>query len=230
MPRYSPHRRPARSRGFTLIELLTVIAVIGILASILVPVISSVRTSEKRHRTELLYNEIADAMQNYKLMYGHYPIFATKMSTVRQPDSNGDVSFKLNDATGFLIHVLSSDFLSTDTTYLPYNPRQHRFLQVEDSMLAYASGDGLHTNPLVADAFGDTDIGVVVNITGAESIATSSVNSAQPVTSIETGRSASPELTGGETIPQSIVIYSYDGTITPSFLANFDYSTYSTTQ
>ena len=34
MPRYSPHRRQAPLGGFTLIELLTVIAVIGILASI----------------------------------------------------------------------------------------------------------------------------------------------------------------------------------------------------
>ena len=230
MPRYSPHRRQACSGGFTLIELLTVIAVIGILASILVPVISSVRTSEKRHRTELLYNEVADALQNYKLTYGHYPIFSAKMTGVSAPDSYGDVSFKFNTSTGFLLHVLSSDFLSTDTTYLPYNPRQKRFLQPEDSMLAYSSGDATHLNPLLADAFGNTDIGVVVNITGNASVATSSVNSAQPVTSIETGQSASPSLKGGETIPQSIVIYSYDGTISPAFLANFDYSTYSNTQ
>ena len=230
MPRYSPHRRQAPFGGFTLIELLTVIAVIGILASILVPVISSVRTSEKRHRTELLYNEIADAMQNYKLTYGHFPIFAAKMTSVTAPDAYGDVSFKLNDSTGFLLHVLSADFLSTDTTYTPYNPRRDRFLQIQDSMLAYANGDSLHANPLVADAFGDTDIGVVVNITGNNSIATSSVNSAQAVTSVDTGRLATPSLKGGETIPQTIVIYSYDGTISPAFLTNFDYSSYSTTQ
>lgn len=230
MPRYSPPRRSALSGGFTLIELLTVIAVIGILASILVPVISSVRTSEKRHRSELLYNEVADAMNNYKLTYGHYPIFSAKMTGVTAPDSNGDVSFKLNDNNGFLLHVLSADFTNTDTTYQPYNPRLHRFLQVEDSMLAYANGDTQHTNPLVSDAFGNTDIGVVVNITGNASIATSSINSAEPVTSVETGQSASPSLKGGETIPQSIIIYSYDGTISPAFLTNFDYTTYSTTQ
>lgn len=38
---------PARS-GFTLIELLTVIAIVGILAGIIIPVVGSVRTSAKR--------------------------------------------------------------------------------------------------------------------------------------------------------------------------------------
>jgi len=230
MPHHDNPRRPVPAGGFTLIELLTVIAVIGILASILVPVVSTVRTYEKKQRTVTLFNEIAGALESYKLKYGHYPMVAQQMTSLTAPDANGDVFFKLNDNTGFLFHVLTANFPKTDTTYAPYNPRRDPFLSVPDGMLVYSPSDTLHTNPLVGDAFGNTDIGVVVNITGNASVSTTSVNSAQSVTCAETGQSATPTLIGSENIPQSIVIFSYDNTLTPPFLTNFDYSTYATPQ
>lgn len=51
MPRFTPsplrRRPPTPGRAFTLIELLTVIAVIGILAAILIPVVGKVRSSAR---------------------------------------------------------------------------------------------------------------------------------------------------------------------------------------
>jgi prepilin-type N-terminal cleavage/methylation domain-containing protein/prepilin-type processing-associated H-X9-DG protein len=77
-PRPHPPARPfARSHhsGFTLVELLTVIAIIGVLAGILVPVIGSVRTSAKQSVSVSNMRQVGVAMLAFVSdNRGHFPL------------------------------------------------------------------------------------------------------------------------------------------------------------
>lgn len=66
---------PLRRSAFSLLELLAVIAVIGILASLIFPSVSAARKSANRAKTKVQFNQWAAAIESFRSEYGYYPSF-----------------------------------------------------------------------------------------------------------------------------------------------------------
>lgn len=89
------------SRGFTLVELLVVIAIIGVLVSILIPVVGKVRRSSQEAATRALIGQIDAACQAYYSDFNSYPgpLSPVFMASADQnfPNGNGLVDVSNND-------------------------------------------------------------------------------------------------------------------------------------
>ena len=75
LPGIHPTVLTSRS-GLTLVELLTVIAIISILISILIPTVSTVRTSARKAKAKILLTQWANALEMFRQEYGFYPAFS----------------------------------------------------------------------------------------------------------------------------------------------------------
>lgn len=65
--------RPLGRPGFTLVELLVVIAIIAVLAGLLLPIGGRVRQTATRNKANAELEQVAFAIETYKVKLGHYP-------------------------------------------------------------------------------------------------------------------------------------------------------------
>lgn len=70
----SPCRAPGARAAFTLVELLVVIAVIGILVGITLPLSRYAIYRSRMARREVMREQIKAALDEYRAVYGEYPI------------------------------------------------------------------------------------------------------------------------------------------------------------
>ena len=194
------------NKAFTLIELLTVIAIIGILAAIIIPTVSSVRTSANKAKTKVQFGQWASAIGLFKQDYGFYPYFSSTA-----PAANAsDTGVNLNSATPrqLFVDVLSGkkpDGSVITGTALTQNKRRATYYSFSDAELSATTS----TVNSISDAFGNLEIYVVIdyNYDGMITAGFSAVKGGTTSSEISASTGYTPDMpTGG--VRSGVVFYS----------------------
>ena len=160
----SGHTADYNKRAFTLIELLTVIAIIGILASIIIPTVGSVKASSNKAKTKVQFSEWGAGLELFKQEYGYYPTL-TGSATAPTTDSGVNLGVDSTTTTRFAELMLGKHvdgYALTDSTAgtaFAQNKRRLSFYSFSNSELV-TSGTTVSS---LSDAFGNTDIYVIMD-------------------------------------------------------------------
>ncbi|MES1166814.1 MAG: type II secretion system protein [Pseudomonadota bacterium] len=172
MSYYSAERRCRHDRtatAFTLVELLTVIAIMALLSTILIPTASGARTAAVRTRTRIQFSQWAVAIEAFRQEYGGYPAFAATGKV------NGAASVSPGEAHPFhdLLAGRRRDGSALPAARLdaaadPAPPEVQNFRRIpfitftENDLFPAVGGDDTRSN-LLHDGFANTDIAVLVD-------------------------------------------------------------------
>jgi prepilin-type N-terminal cleavage/methylation domain-containing protein len=90
----SRHSPPAtrHPQAFTIVEMLVVIAIIGILAGILLPVLSRAKVTAQVNQAKVEMSQIVVAIQQYDSVYGRFPVSPAAQAAA-QTGNNGNYDF-----------------------------------------------------------------------------------------------------------------------------------------
>lgn len=160
--------------GFTLIELLTVIAIIGILAAITIPVVGGVRDNAKKTKTRIQFSNWTQAIMGFKADYGYLPRFPD--NRVNGGLEHDDTSMEDDD---YLFRELLSgqgtkpvasgmDFRSDekDTATRQNKKRRNYMTFAAGDLTSTAASAGDLVDGAIKDAFGNVEIAVIVDRNG----------------------------------------------------------------
>jgi len=92
----TPHSALRTRKGFTLVELLVVIAIIGILASMLLPVLNTAKTKTKVKVAQLEMSNILRAIREYEAQYNRFPVSSNALFLASNNNPPEDFTYGVN--------------------------------------------------------------------------------------------------------------------------------------
>ena len=182
------HSNSKRAKGFTLIELLTVIAIIGILAGITIPVVGGVRNSAKKAKTRVQFSQWGAGISVFKNTYGYFPRFDTAAANFAKHKVNGglkNADTLISDDDYLFRELLSGkgakwsspDFIfaideqQTSTNAKVQNKKRTEFVKFDISEITTTTGSDanepdIKVDGALKDAFGNMEMVVLVDRNG----------------------------------------------------------------
>lgn len=161
---FTPSRRYT-SGGFTLIELLTVVAVIGILASILVPVVGGANRTAKRAKSRAQFQGYGTALVAYQSEYGYFPRIGSMAES-----GNSNVTTLTSANSRNLIMALSGRTPEGNQLTggnLIYNPRSKPFYSFAEGEFLYDDANDTVSQDRLADSFNNPNIKIMTDSDGS---------------------------------------------------------------
>ncbi len=171
-PSFSPRRSTA---AFTLIELLTVMAIIAILASIIIPTTSGARIAASKAKTRAQFSQWGAAFESFRQEYGTYPQIGTTTGSTKLINNGQSTSITSphvfhDTLSGALRNAnpLTGGTTGNPPPAITQNPRRIRFINFTDSdfVLQIDVNEGravANQLNLIRDAFYNTSIAVITD-------------------------------------------------------------------
>ena len=150
-----------KNNAFTLIELLTVIAVIAILSSILIPTASSVIRQSRIASYKATLWQYITAIEQFKAEYNYYP-----QVYVDDVNDNGRIGFSTISNSQKFVETLSGRAHNTGNPIEEGgNYRKIQFYSFSEKEFV-DNGNGNYSSNRLSDPFNNTNINIMIDVNG----------------------------------------------------------------
>lgn len=151
---------PRRRAGFTLIELLTVIAIIAILATALIPAYRAVQKKARAATSQAAFTQWAGGTVRYKSLYGFYPNIGSSYPT------NADICHLFETGSAGVNFIMALSAKNPNSSYITDTDRKKLNRNMEE-FVSFAKEDfakyeaNTATAGVLVDRFGNSKIRVM---------------------------------------------------------------------